>query len=42
MELVVLKEITHGVDIENALARTLTHSDVPRNKLVNVATVMST
>ncbi|CAI9715600.1 Hypothetical predicted protein [Octopus vulgaris] len=38
LDLVALKETTLCVDIKNALDRTLTNSDVPTNKLVNVAT----
>ena len=38
LDLVALKETTHGVDIKNALDRILTKADVPLNKLVSVAT----
>lgn len=38
LDLVALKETTRGVDIKNALDRTLTNADVPLNKLVSVAT----
>uniref|UniRef100_A0A0L8H4L9 Uncharacterized protein n=1 Tax=Octopus bimaculoides TaxID=37653 RepID=A0A0L8H4L9_OCTBM len=38
LDLVALKETASSVDIKNALDRTLTHADVPLNKLVSVAT----
>ncbi|CAI9717898.1 Hypothetical predicted protein [Octopus vulgaris] len=38
LDFVALKETTHGVDIKNALDKTITNADVRLNKLVSVAT----
>ena len=41
LDLVALKDTTHGIDIKNSLDTMLSNTGIPLNNLVSVATIVA-